>query len=313
MKHRYFLTGASGFVGSNIVRVLVSRGEEVHVLLRNGIPWRLTDLQKKITVHEGDILSSALPRILADASPTVIFHLASFGAMPQEKDVDRIFDVNVGGITNLLSHLPKSVELFVNTGSSSEYGIKDMPMDEDMTPEPVNDYGVAKASATLYALKVAATSAFPIVTLRLFSPFGPYEQKTRFIPHVISSMLHNEQLELSSPSFVRDFVYIDDVVAAYLSCVTQENTVAGHIINIGSGKQHSLGDVVDAVSGLLGELPRVSWDENRKQGRQVEPKIWQADITKAKKLLDWKPAHTLKLGLKKTIDWMKEHTELYEN
>jgi nucleoside-diphosphate-sugar epimerase len=284
----------------------------VHILARNGLNWRLSDLSSKIVVHVGDVCSPSLPTILKEISPSVVFHFASYGAMPQEKDIDTMFDVNVKGIVHLITSLPSTVELFVNTGSSSEYGVKDVSMKEDMFLGPLNDYGVSKAAATLYCQRLAKDVSFSIATFRLFSPYGPYEQPTRFIPHVISNMIQKKKLELSSASFVRDFIYVDDVVEAYLKAVIHKDQLEGHIVNIGSGKEYTLGEVVKTVAALLRSSSDISWDEKKKQERQKEPLHWQADIGKAENIVQWKPKYSLQKGLEETITWMKNHLSFYE-
>jgi nucleoside-diphosphate-sugar epimerase len=110
----------------------------------------------------------------------------------------------------------------------------------------------------------------------------------------------------TSALFVRDFVFIEDVVRAYLYAAQRSGRmVNGHIINIGSGSQHSLGDVVSCVEKIIKKKLDVRWDAKLRQARQIEPKRWEADITKAKQLLGWKPTVSLESGLKKTITWMK--------
>jgi nucleoside-diphosphate-sugar epimerase len=308
MKDKYFITGGSGFVGSNIVRALVRNGEHVALLVRNKmLNWRLSDLKDSLTIYDGDMLHTNFASVFAREKPTVVFHFAAYGVMPRESNLNDMVDVNVKGLSRMLSAARVTpIRLFVNTGSSSEYGVKEKKMKESDVLCPVNDYGVTKAVATLLCQKVARNSSFSLITLRLFSPYGFFEQPVRFIPSVIHAAMSGRPLLATSPSFVRDFIFIDDVVRAYLYAAKKSGSaVNGHIINIGSGRQHSLGDIVSGVEKITKQKIDVRWDAKSRQKRQIEPKRWEADITKAKQLLGWKPTVSLESGLKKTISWMK--------
>lgn len=303
MKNKILVTGATGFVGSWVVRNLVKNNEDVSILVRSKkVNKRLSDITSKLNIYEGDLQSSELNSIVDKIKPTIVFHLAAFGALPGQKvTIQNVIDVNVKGLINLIDASKKhNVKLFVNTGSSSEYGVKEKPMKESDTLTPINDYGVSKAAATLYSQKIAAAESFPIVTLRLFSPFGYGDDDKRLIPFVINKAMNNETISLNSKHNVRDFISIEDVVDAYLQ--TLKKTVKpGEIINIGSGKQHSIYDIVSEIMRITGSNSELAWGTMPTQTRQIEPKIWQADIQKAKQLLSWKPKYTLKQGLEKTI------------
>ena len=181
-------------------------------------------------------------------------------------------------------------------------------MNESSLVEPVTEYGVSKAAATLFCQSYAAEYNLPIVTLRLFSPFGRYEQKSRLVPSVILAALQKIDPQISSRRFVRDFVYIDDVLDAYESAVRLRNP-SGNIFNIGSGRQHSVGEVVDGVIRILGN--EVSYQTGIPQAWKNEPLFWQADIQKAKSELCWEPEYSLETGLAATVDWFKVHKGLY--
>jgi nucleoside-diphosphate-sugar epimerase len=196
------------------------------------------------------------------------------------------------------------LKLFVNTGSSSEYGIKDTPMVESDLLAPINDYGVSKAAATLYCQKIAKTESLPIITLRLFSPYGYGDNENRLIPFVITKAILGETISLASKRNVRDFIYIDDVISAYMATLNKTIT-PGEIINIGSGKQHSVYDIVTHIVTILNSKSSLKWNTKPKQSRQIEPLIWQADIHKAKQLLGWIPKISLEQGLKDTITQYK--------
>jgi len=142
----------------------------------------------------------------------------------------------------------------------------------------------------------------------LFSPYGRYEQKFRLVPSVILSALQKINPSIASRQFVRDFIFIDDVLDAYEGVIDIKNA-SGKIFNIGSGQQHSVGEVVDMIVGLLGN--EVSSEIGIPQAWKNEPAFWQADIQRAKSELDWEPKYSLEKGLSATIDWFKVYRGLY--
>jgi nucleoside-diphosphate-sugar epimerase len=174
----------------------------------------------------------------------------------------------------------------------------------------VNDYGVSKSAATLYCQSVARNKKIPMVTLRLFSPYGCYEGHKRLIPSVILDCFRGKNPEIISFEFVRDFIFIKDVMDAYIRLLDAKEII-GEIINIGSGKQHTVGDIADTIIELTGDVlvPEASGTPRWPN----EPEKWEADITKAKKLLNWEPKYDLTRGLDATIKWFRENINLYKN
>lgn len=313
MKKTCFITGAGGFVGSYAVRRCIEEGFEVHVLLRKNKPyWRLKDLEGRYRSVEGDITNADIISTIADISPRYIFHFATYGAYPQEADTEKMVDVNIRGTRHMLEAAKLAgTELVINTGSSSEYGIKNLPMKEIDLLEPINDYGVTKAAASLYCQKEGKRSGLSVITFRLFSVYGPYEEKRRLIPTLVLGSLANAEIALSSPENVRDYIYLDDVVSAYMKACTVHHD-PGEIYNIGTGSEYDSADVAREVLDLTRSTSRLLWGAAEKQERQMEPKHWSADITKAKKAFGWQPGYSLKKGLQKTIEWYKNNSSLYE-
>lgn len=304
MKERYFITGGSGFVGSNVVHALVGRGDHVAILIRSGRSnRRLADLGNHVVFYKGDITRSNIKAIFAKEKPTVVFHFATYGTLPWESDFNRMLDVNVIGLHRLLSAANNSsVRLFIHSGSSSEYGVQDAPMRESDVPRPVNDYGLSKTAATLLCQKMSLHATYTTVIFRLFSPYGYRDNPKRFIPMVITAARTGRPINATKRSFVRDFIFIDDVVRAYEQAVKRKGpALQGQIINIGSGQQHTLADVVTYARQITKKSIMVSWNTKQKQDRQLEPSMWQADIAKAGRLLRWKPTVTLATGLEKLI------------
>jgi len=309
---KVFITGATGFIGSNLSRRYLEHGAEVYINIRKtSDTWRIKDILSDVHLVPVDIAEyQKLKDALKEVRPDFIFHTATYGGRTDQKNTEKIIDTNINGTVNLArSCRDIGVSLLVNTGSSSEYGLKKSAMKESFLLEPVTEYGASKAAATLFCQTYAIMNNLPIVTLRLFSPFGRYEQKSRLVPSVILAVLQKINPTISSRQFVRDFIYIDDILDAY-EAVTNLKNPSGKIFNIGSGQQHSVGDIVDIIIGRLGN--EVTYELGAPQAWKNEPPVWQADIQKAKAKLSWSPKYSLDDGLAATINWFKEHKELYE-
>ena len=146
-----------------------------------------------------------------------------------------------------------------------------------------------------------------IFTLRLFSPYGYFEDSNRLIPYVIKNCVDNKELQLSNPNFVRDFIFIEDVIDAYLKVAETANRLtAGEIFNVGSGKQHNLQEVVDIIKTLTNYRKESKWGE-RAGRRRDTANVWEADIEKIRMNTAWVPKTSLPDGIAKTITWFKNH------
>ena len=311
-RKKVLITGSTGFVGTNLVRRSLKIGAEVHIITRTtSNKWRLNGVLKDVNEYCVDLLDyEKLESIILDIRPEIIFHTAVYGGYPFQKDIKTVIESNYSGTVNLVNACKKvDFELFVNTGSSSEYGIKSKPMTEEEILEPVDNYGVSKAAATLYCQAVARREKMPVVTLRLFSPYGRYEEPARLIPSVVLSCLRGRTPEVSSPNSVRDFIFIEDVIDAYMK-VIETSDIGGEIFNIGYGEPHSVGEVVSKIVELTGNNVRPEWGSVPK--RAIEPNVWQADITKAKDVFKWVPKYSLEKGLAKTVNWFMENMILYD-
>lgn len=311
-KKHVFITGANGFIGANIVRKLTLKGYNVHVLNRSpNISWRLKNIAKSVTVHQGDITNlKSLEKILLKSKPDFIVHLAAYGAYPHQTDIKKIFEVNTVGIINLLEASKKiPYKCLINAGSSSEYGSKDKAMKEDNSCNPISYYAATKLASTNICKIFADINNKPIVTFRLFSAYGPYEEPSRFIPTIIKSLIKKEKINITPGNQRRDFIYVEDISNAFLKALTLGKKIQGEIINLGTGKEYTNDEIVKKLFYLTnkktainkGEYPKRSWDVPH----------WKADMSKAKKILNLEPQYDIDNGLLDTYFWIKNNIKFY--
>lgn len=310
---RILITGATGFIGANLTKHFLKRGAKISIFTRaESNKWRIQDILKDVSEYSSDLEDSVrLKKIVKKIKPQIVIHTAVYGGYSFQNDALKITETNFAGTVNLVN-ASKGVELelFINTGSSSEYGIKSKPMKETDALEPVNEYGVTKAAAFSYCHAAAKKEHIPMVTLRLFSPYGYYEEKNRLVSSLILACLKFINPKLSSPDSVRDFIFIEDVISAYEKVIDNKNKVKGGVFNIGSGKQYTVGEIAENIVKLTGNKVKPEWGKiaNSRQ----EPECWQADISRAKRLLNWAPKYSLRHGLEKDINWFRENIKLYK-
>jgi nucleoside-diphosphate-sugar epimerase len=301
---RCLITGASGFVGANLVRRLVHDGHETHVLLRpEHRPWRLEGIASALHVHAVDL---ATPDEVREAvrliQPEWVFHLSAYGAYPEQTGFSRMVDVNLMGTVSLLDACAEvGVQAFIYTGSSSEYGYKDHPPREDEVLEPNSHYAITKAAATHYCQFVARKLRVNAVCVRLYSIYGPYEEPTRLIPTLIAHGLRGTLPPLVSPATARDFVYVDDAVDALL-CLARSPR-AGAVYNLCSGIQTSLAAVVETARRLMNIAAEPVWSSMER--RSWDTDIWVGAPDALARDLGWRAGVDFATGLQRTIDWTR--------
>lgn len=310
---RVLVTGAGGFIGANLVRALLARGDEVHVILRPGITyWRLTDIQGQIRVHSGVFGHDApgIREIVTQVAPGVVYHLAHYGGnrgQHDEQEIRRVIVEGTAALYDACRALP-SPPVIVHTGSSSEYGVHAEPMREDMAPAPVTAYGVAKVWATLHGEYLRMTTGLRVTTLRLFSAYGPYESESRLFPAVILNLMRGDVPTLAAADTARDFVYVGDVVDA---CLRAGQGDTPGVFNVGTGIESTLRDAVAGIQSALGTHANLVWGDTS-VARAFDTAHWVADTTRASTELGWNAQTSLSEGTKKTVDWFSTHHTLYE-
>lgn len=300
---RIIVTGGSGFVGANLVHKLVSKGYEVHLLVnKNSDLWRLRNIEQQISVHH-DVLrnKSKLSKLIKTILPYAVFHLATYGSYPSQKNISQILKTNIIFTNNLLEVLINiPYKQFVIAGSSSEYGKKDRAMRETDMLDPNNFYAAAKAAQTHLAITYSRIYNKPACVLRLFNIYGYYEEQGRLVRSVIESALANKPILLSTGKEARDFVFAEDVADAFIHTLNLPS-IYGEVFNIGSGVQTSIKELAEKIKQIVVSKSEIKL--NSYPGRVWDSMHWRADVSKAKKIFGWQAKISLTQGLKKTIVW----------
>lgn len=305
--------GAGGFIGANLVRRLLNYRKDVYaVTSKPFVPWRLDDISPKHILHCNIIKKDQLEKLFSDYSFKTIFDLAAYGAYSKQADVDLIYETNFLGLLNLLETSSRySIKAFVHAGSSSEYGLNAAAPKEDAPLLPNSHYAVTKASAAHMIKYYGTLKEMPVVNLRYYSIYGPYEEPDRLIPVIIAKGMKGEYPPLVQPDISRDFVYVDDAIYATLLSATNIGNIKGQSLNIASNKKTTIREIASTAKDLFtingepqwGEMPNRKWDL----------KEWYGDATLAKQLLNWQSETPLKEGLKLTHEWQKDYSKpLYE-
>jgi nucleoside-diphosphate-sugar epimerase len=305
---RVVVTGAAGFVGANLVRRLMAGGHAVHAVVRpGGDSWRLQGLND-LQVHAVNLIKrESVSSLIATIRPEWIFHLAAHGAYPSQSDRRRMLETNIVAAYNLAeAALQSGVERVINTGSSSEYGVKNHAPAESEGLEPNSDYAVGKASATLLFQSLARRHGLAMPTLRLYSAYGPFEEPSRLIPTLLLAALRATLPPLAQPNVARDFIFIDDVSDAYLVAAGASLSDPGAIYNVSTGQQTTLAELVSMVRKQFGIAQQPRWGSM--PNRSWDSTVWVGDSRKLSSELGWRARTSLRDGLERTVGWLAADT-----
>ncbi len=300
---RVVVTGATGFIGSHLAKRLVAEGAEVTLAVEPGANQaNVTIIPDKVRAHQVDLRDSQMVRqLVRECQPRKVYHLAAVGVTEPGIDPTLAVQVNVMGTLNLLEALRETdCDCFINTGTCYEYGHNTPPMHEDQMIDPINAYAASKSAAWLFCNMYHRTRGYPIVTLRPFTIYGPRQSARALIPQTIISALRGQDFEMTGGEQTRDFTYVDDVVEGYIRASLSERAI-GQTINLGTGEERPIKDVVLKVLELMGNPVKPLIGALPYRPRE----IWRlyADSSKARELLGWQSQVGLEDGLRKTIAW----------
>jgi len=304
------VTGASGFVGACLCRYFAARGARVVGLSRPGTPsWRLDGATVELV--EVDVAGSADARALVrDVRPSAVIHCAAYGAYSNQSDADRIYQVNFDLVRHLVEALKNEAgfRAFVQAGTSSEYGLNCTAPDEDAATRPDSEYAVSKLAATAFVQYAGIKWGFPGWVLRLYSVYGPYEDASRLVPRLLAHAEEGTLPPLVHPDISRDFVFVDDVCAAFEAVLERADQLErGGVFNVGTGRRSTLSDIVAVVRRQFAIAQEPAWGSMA--DRAWDHADWYANPKKAEKILGWRAPTTLSDGMAKTAAWRKAHPD----
>lgn len=297
-KASVLLTGAAGFFGAHLARLLVNDGHDVTAIVRPGTDcWRLVGLESRLSLIEGDLaeLGTLVARVRA-RQPEILIHLAWKGWSGKAEA-----DANLSSLGVSLELLRKMPQLgcrrFVAAGTCFEYDLTGRRLAETSPLHPHDLYGACKKSLFDVAQEFAALTGVSVVTPRIFYSYGPLEDARRLVPSIVQALLRGEVAKATAGEQVRDYLHVADIASAIWAVAQSDATGA---INVASGEPVTIAQIATRIGERLGKSALVQLGALKY--RDGEPMHILGDCGKLRGL-GWLPKYTLDAGLAETIEW----------
>jgi dTDP-glucose 4,6-dehydratase len=314
---RVLVTGAGGFIGSQLCERLVELGAEVRALVEynslGSFGWLdESPARGELDAVLGDVRDPDAVRRLAEGVET-LFHLAALIAIPYSYEAPHSYvETNVLGTLNVLRGAREAgVGMVVHTSTSEVYGTaRSVPIDETHPLQAQSPYAASKIGADKLAESFHLSFGLPVATLRPFNTYGPRQSARAVIPTIITQLLAGDTLALGNLTPTRDFTYVADTVEAFVR-IGDCPAAVGRVVNIGSGRELSIGELVERIEALLGRRAPVEREEERVRPPASEVERLCADARLAGELFGWEPQVSLDEGLAATAEWIGGHLDRY--
>jgi nucleoside-diphosphate-sugar epimerase len=309
---KVLVTGGGGFIGSHLIPKLVELDYDVYSLDRYVTGRYVLGSQravKTVFCNLNDYFS--VRKNIRDIKPEYIIHLAALSAVSFSYDHPlEVLETNFLGTVKLAEACLQEVSHFKHflfAGTSEEYGNQaHVPINENAELHPNSPYAVSKVAADKYLQYLHDAYDFPVTIFRNFNTHGRKKNTHFVVERTIVQMLKGERVLLGDPTPVRDFMYVDDHVNAYLTCLGNENAI-GEVFNFCTSRGVSIEELALNIKKFTDFQGEIIW--NTIPARPLDIHVLIGDNSKAKKLLDWSPTYTLEEGLQKSIDYWKTKLE----
>lgn len=314
---KVLVTGAGGFIGSHLTERLVNLGATTRAMVRYDSQgtWGWLDespLRKDIECVAGDICDRDTINRAIDGAE-IVFHLASLIAIPYSYHAPASYvRTNVEGTLNIMQAARAAgVERVIHTSTSEVYGTaRYVPIDEAHPLQGQSPYSATKIGADKMAEAFFRSFNLPVVIVRPFNTFGPRQSARAVIPTIITQCLSGPVVRLGNLRPTRDLNYVANTVEGFIKAAATAGA-KGQTINLGSGREISIGDLANLIARLCGQAITIESDEQRERPESSEVDRLLADNTLARRLLEWEPVIDLETGLTQTIEWMRQHLDRY--
>ncbi len=243
----------------------------------------------------------------------IVFHLAALIGIPYSyQSPDAYVQTNIAGTVNILQAARQhGTARVIHTSTSEVYGTAlRVPIDETHPLQGQSPYSASKIGADQMAEAFRRSFGVPVATVRPFNTFGPRQSTRAVVTTIITQCLRGDRVKLGNLRPTRDLNYVSNTVDGFLRAAVAPAAV-GQTVNLGSGREISIGDLVQLIAGLIGKRVTVESEAERLRPENSEVERLLADTTLAGRLLDWQPAVGLEDGLRRTIDWMANHADRY--
>jgi UDP-glucose 4-epimerase len=301
---RCFVTGATGHVGSYVVRKLLSAGCEVAALVRpTSDAWRIRDVAPRIRFIQGDLAEiRGICGAIREFAPDTVVHLGWYGVDARRRNDPAQVRQNLIGTLELVEVAREAgCSRWIGLGSQAEYGTHAGILSEETPVCPESMYGTVKLCAGLLARKLCEAYGIGFAWLRLLAAYGPHDDPHHLIPYVIGALLRREKPSLTAGSQLWDYVFVEDAAAAVYAASVHPG--AEGIFTLGSGEARPLRQIVERIRDMIDPRLPLGFGEVPLGPNAI--RHLQADTRRLRAATGWSPKVELEAGLRRTVDWYR--------
>ncbi len=316
---KIIVTGANGFIGSNLTRFFLGNKDDVYIIIRKSSElWRIKDIITELNIKYISTGSKEeFMDIFQEVKPDFLINAIGASQTNNPGNEASTWFGNFSILTNIASALRNFPDtLLIQLGSSFEYGkatLKRNPINEDFKCEPVSDYGISKLFATKYLNYLGNNNMLRSLSIRIFNVYGQYENSNRLVPSIIFKLLDDSEVFLKNPAVYRDFIHMNDISDAIKSVIENEDQfVNGEVLNVGTGKAHSVKEIAEYALKITKSSQNIVTNSVDLRPENSFPGAI-ADIDKIRSKTGWAPKISIEQGLRISIDWFREHLDLYDS